>query len=164
MGRKKGEDCFRCGSNHFQSQCSFKNAKCHNCGQIGHISWKCQKSRESDKQKTFQNSNHVLEEESNESSDDLFHIYKNTNGKSKSLVVKVNLNGHLVELEVDTGASLTVINSRTFDIIKSELEQIERSKSNVKLWGDNQSTRTSSKSNRVRKSITKIYSVYYWRG
>ena len=161
MGRKKGEDCFRCGSNHFQSQCSFKNAKCHNCGKIGHISRKCPKSRERDKQKTFQNSNHVLEEESNESSDDLFHIYKNTNGKSKSLVVKVNLNGHLVELEVDTGASLTVINSRTFDIIKSELEQIERSKSNVKLWGDNQSTRTSSKSNRVRKSITKIYSVYY---
>ena len=38
MGRKKGEDCFRCGSNHFQSQCSFKNAKCHNCGKIGHIS------------------------------------------------------------------------------------------------------------------------------
>ena len=161
MGRKKGEDCFRCGSNHFQSQCSFKNGKCHNCGKIGHISRKCPKSRERDKQKTFQNSNHVLEEESNESSDDLFHIYKNTNGKSKSLVVKVNLNGHLVELEVDTGASLTVINSRTFDIIKSELEQIERSKSNVKLWGDNQSTRTSSKSNRVRKSITKIYSVYY---
>ena len=133
MGRKKGEDCFRCGSNHFQSQCSFKNAKCHNCGKIGHISRKCPKSRERDKQKTFQNSNHVLEEESNESSDDLFHIYKNTNGKSKSLVVKVNLNGHLVELEVDTGASLTVISSRAFDIIKSGLEQVERSKSNVKL-------------------------------
>ena len=40
----------------------------------------------------------------------MFHIYKNTNGKSKLLLVKVNLNGHLVELEVDTGASLTVIN------------------------------------------------------
>ena len=107
-----------------------------------------------------------MEEGSNESSDDFFHIYKNTNGKSQSLVVKVNLNRHLVELEVDTGASLTVINSRTFGIIKSGLEIIERSKSNVKLWGDifwgdNQSTRTSSKSNRVRKSITKMYSVYY---
>ena len=160
---------FRCGSNDFQSQCSFKYSKCHNCGKIGHISWKCQKSRERDKQKTFQNSNHVLEEGSNECSDDLFHIYKNTNGKSQSLVVKVNLNRHLVELEVDTGASLTVINSRTFDIIKSGLELMERSKSNVNLWGDifwgdNQSTRTSSKSNRVRKSITKMYSVYYWRG
>ena len=47
--------------------------------------------------------------------------------------VKVNLNVHLVEFEVDTGASLTVINSKTFDIIKSGLEQIERSKSNVKF-------------------------------
>ena len=62
-----------------------------------------------------------------------FFIYKNMNGKSKPLLVKVNLNRHLVELEVDTGASLTVINSKTFDIIKSGLEQIERSKSNVKF-------------------------------
>ena len=62
----------------------------------------------------------------------MFHIYKNTNGKSKPLLVKVNLNRHF-ELEVDTGASLTVINSKTFGIIKNGLEQIERSKSNVKF-------------------------------
>ena len=36
------------------------------------------------------------------------------NGKSKPLLIKVNLNRHLVELEVDTGASLTVINSKTW--------------------------------------------------
>ena len=83
MGFKKGQDCFHCGGNHFQSKCSFKIAKCHNCGKIRHILRKCQKSGERDNQKTFQNSNHVLEEESNENSDDLFHIYKNMNGKSK---------------------------------------------------------------------------------
>ena len=37
MGRKKGQDCFRCRGDHFQSQCSFENAKCHNCGKIGHF-------------------------------------------------------------------------------------------------------------------------------
>ena len=66
-------------------------------------------------------------EESNENSDDLM-IYKKTNEKLKPLLFKVNLNRHLVELEVDTGASLTLINSKTFDIIKSGLEQIESSK------------------------------------
>ena len=77
MGCKKGQDCFRCGGNHFQSKCILcksKNAKCHSCGKIGHISWKCQKSKERDNQKTFQNSHHVSEEESSENSDDLFHI------------------------------------------------------------------------------------------
>ena len=131
MGRKRSQDCFRCGGNHFHSQCSFKNAKCHNCGKIGHISRKCQKPRERDNRKTY--SNHVLEEENYENCDDLFHIYQNTSEKSKPLLVKVNLNGHLVDLEVDTGASLTVINSKTFDIIKSGLEQIEISESNVKF-------------------------------
>ena len=38
MGRKKGQSCFCCEGNHCQSKCSFKNAKCHNCGKIGHIS------------------------------------------------------------------------------------------------------------------------------
>ena len=38
MGRKKGQGCFCCEGNHCQSKCSFKNAKCHNCGKIGHIS------------------------------------------------------------------------------------------------------------------------------
>ena len=36
MGRKKGQGCFHCGGNHFQSQCSSKNAKCHNCWNIFH--------------------------------------------------------------------------------------------------------------------------------
>ena len=98
MSRKKGQQCFHCEGNHFQSNCSFKNVKCHNCGKIGHTVQKCQKSRERDNRKTFQNSNHVLEEKSNENSDDLLCF------------IFINLNGHLVELEVDTGASLTVIN------------------------------------------------------
>ena len=71
MSRKKGQQCFHCGGNHFQSNCSFKNVKCHNCGKIGHTAQKRQKSRERDNRKTFQNSNHVLEEKSNENSDDL---------------------------------------------------------------------------------------------
>ena len=36
MGLKKGQQCFHCEGNHFQSNCSFKNVKCHNCGKIGH--------------------------------------------------------------------------------------------------------------------------------
>ena len=47
--------------------------------------------------------------------------------------MKVSLNGHLIELEVDTGASLTVINSKTFDIIKNGLEEIKMLESNVKF-------------------------------
>ena len=50
------------------------------------------KTREPDNRKPFRISNHVLEEENSENSNDLFHIYKNSSKISKSVIVKVNRN------------------------------------------------------------------------
>ena len=65
----------------------------------------------------------IREKRNSENSNDLFHIYINSSKISKTVIVKVNRKENVVELEVDTGASLKVINSKTFDIIKSGLEK-----------------------------------------
>ena len=65
----------------------------------------------------------IREKRNSENSNDLFHIYINSSKISKTVIVKVNRKGNVVELKVDTGASLKVINSKTFDIIKSGLEK-----------------------------------------
>ena len=65
----------------------------------------------------------IREKRNSENSNDLFDIYINSSKISKTVIVKVNRKGNVVELKVDTGASLKVINSKTFDIIKSGLEK-----------------------------------------
>ena len=65
----------------------------------------------------------IREKRNSENNNDLFHIYINSSKISKTVIVKVNRKENVVELEVDTGASLKVINSKTFDIIKSGLEK-----------------------------------------
>ena len=65
----------------------------------------------------------IREKRNSENSNDLFDIYINSSKISKTVIVKVNRKENVVELEVDTGTSLKVINSKTFDIIKSGLEK-----------------------------------------
>ena len=65
----------------------------------------------------------IREKRNSENSNDLFHLYINSSKISKTVIVKVNRKENVVELEVDTGASLKVINSKTFDIIKSGLKK-----------------------------------------
>ena len=52
--------------------------------------------------KTFRISNHLLKGKNSKNSNDLFRTYKNSSEISKPVIVKLNRNGHLVELEVDT--------------------------------------------------------------
>ena len=43
--------CSRCDGKHYSSECRFKEAKCHACGKVGHISRAC-RSKEQGKQKS----------------------------------------------------------------------------------------------------------------
>ena len=35
--KSKVSICYHCGNNHFASMCRFQQAKCRNCGKVGHI-------------------------------------------------------------------------------------------------------------------------------
>ena len=60
----------------------------------------------------------IREKRNSENSNDLFHIYINSSKISKTVIVKVNRKENVVELEVDTGASLKVINQRHLTLLK----------------------------------------------
>ena len=133
----KGEECFRCRGNHFQTQCHFKNAKCHNCGIVGHISRKCLKSNEKDVKKHLQNFIRLLEEETvvnkNEKFDDLYLIYWNANEIYRLVLTDVILNGHSIEPQLDTDSFLTVLDTKTFGIIRNGPKEMKMTDSSVKF-------------------------------
>ena len=113
------------------------NTKCHNCSIVEHISRKYLISKAKDVKKHLQNSTNLLEGRTvvnkNEDFDNLYHIYRNANENSRPTLLEITLNRHLTELQLDTEASLTIISTKTFDIIKKGLEEVKMMNSSVKF-------------------------------
>jgi hypothetical protein len=66
-GQNTGYRCSRCDGNHSPTECRFKEAKCHACGKIGHISRAC-RSKEKGKQPPRGKPTHHLSEQGQGSS------------------------------------------------------------------------------------------------
>ena len=137
-----GRQCFRCKSfSHGQSQCPFRSQSCFRCGQVGHIRVACQQQQQqprsaqpsqaqqrpaqarasqprsapsrahfvSDGSQPFsEETDHVDHEET----DRLFTV--RSHSRFSPITVEVALNGSPVRMEVDTGASCSMMNSAMF--------------------------------------------------
>ena len=106
--------CFRClRENHTSNECYFKDAKCHVCGKLGHISPACrQKKQNNNGIKTNQlttsasNDEHLVEDTYNmlTCNENMAIIPAYTTG--------ISINGKDILMEIDTGASLPVISDK----------------------------------------------------
>ena len=128
LPRSKGEskECYRCGKNHHLSKCRFKEATCHYCKKKGHIIAKCPKKSKKSSETAKPNSNHnpkqgkpaihVLDTEEEREDKDIYPLFAVSQGNRKNpYLVDVELNGVKVQMELDTGASLSVIGEDIFD-------------------------------------------------
>ncbi|KAL9982685.1 hypothetical protein ACROYT_G004758 [Oculina patagonica] len=123
---EKGDEvhCYRCGGNHYPKSCHFKDAKCYACGKLGHLSRVCQNKKKgklpppsTNKKSDTPQDTHLLEggEEAmgREQGVGAYSLF--TLGGKRPLPYKVQLSvgGQALEMEVDTGASLSVISEGT---------------------------------------------------
>lgn len=115
------QNCYRCGrSNHRADTCKFKDAKCHACGKTGHIAPACRSKMFKPKKgqihgkvkKTYRISDGQQSDEV-DSSDGEFKIYNFGKQSADPIVVPLTLNGKTLNMEVDTGAALSVISEAT---------------------------------------------------
>ena len=121
--------CHRCGKkNHQPQQCKFKDSTCHFCGKRGHIAPVCRKkqTRKSaanrDQNHSYRplgssqrglrgprpRSNHRVQADNEEG--ELFTVRSGIEGL---LTVEVNINGKPTEMEIDTGASVSIMSEGT---------------------------------------------------
>ena len=122
----KRDDCYRCGGNHRAHECRFKDAKCHKCKKRGHIAKKCRNKQNSDSDKTvksgaYHKRAHYLED-SGSDEDELFSIFSVGSVKTDPYKVNVRVNGKEIEMDIDTGASVTVFNEDTYRSLKQKAE------------------------------------------
>lgn len=109
--------CFRCGkSNHIPAKCKFKDAKCHHCGKVGHIKSACRSKKAVDKvdQSVRRRNVHCVQDATETELAKEYTLFKlSANKHSQSYTVILNVDGQDLSMEIDTGASLSIISEET---------------------------------------------------
>ena len=106
-----GGVCYRCGEvNHRPKECPFITAKCFGCGKMGHIKKACESKKPQDNFMSWKGKKKVNQVDAEETVYDIFNVQVN-NGKR--FVEDVIVNGKQLQMEIDTGASVSVISERT---------------------------------------------------
>ena len=107
--------CYRCAGQHNPKVCPFIDKECFFCKNKGHTSKVCRKKAKSNLP-TQQFSNVISETTDNDNSDDdLFSIYQLDHKKSSQpIIITIMIENQNVPIEIDTGASISLINWDTF--------------------------------------------------
>ena len=105
--------CYRCGAKHKASDCKFRDAECHFCKKKGHIAKMCRSKAKMQQNQTRTNQLHSTETPGDETLEySLFH----TQGQKSPAPIQITLavNGADLSMELDTGATLSIISEETY--------------------------------------------------
>ena len=152
---QRSKSCSRCGGNHNQANCSFINEECFYCHKKGHISAVCFQKRRDSKQprrspqdQQYQHSErkqnkiprrfekkptHKVEETTESEQSSEYQMYNCHTVESQPLCVELLIQGALLSMEVDTGATLSIISRQTYDTAWTGTQVPPIKPSNVKL-------------------------------
>ena len=129
VSSKHRSPCYRCGkSNHDAKDCRFRDANCKWCGKKGHIASACRSRKAGQKsigrkpngrshRRILQNTKWITtggsSKESAESDSEEFQVFTIAKKSSHPIQVTLLINGKQLNMEVDTGAAVSIISERT---------------------------------------------------
>jgi predicted aspartyl protease len=134
------EKCFRCGdTRHKANSCLFKDKECFFCKKKGHISKVCASKKRSKplnqiETTTPDRENRDAYHHDDEVEDKVFHIYRTKIQRESPIVVDMEVNGKRIQMELDTGASLTVVGKDEFES-KVGIVHLEKTRIVLKTYG-----------------------------
>ena len=119
---RNNEICYRCGQKgHYSKQCLVTRGKtCKKCGKSGHFAKMCKTKR----------IDYVNEQEYSDTDERVFSVNRHNSPK-----MKLTINDRQVDVTVDTGASVNIMDETTYNkLAKSEIK-LERSHTNIYTYG-----------------------------
>ena len=128
-GQSKTE-CHRCGGKHWASQCRFKDYECRYCKKRGHLASVCRKKEaqaksEVDLDKGRKGHTNAVEGEEKNEDYSLFQVTGQV--PCKPLLASMLINGVPIEMEIDTGASVSLMGEDTYSLIKDSEKPLMKS-------------------------------------
>ena len=114
--------CTRCGrGRHTREQCKFKQATCHTCGKVGHISPVCRsKVTTSSKPACSKPVKSVTTVSDNLVVEPLYTI--SDHSSSPAYQVKLKINSKPVVMEIDTGAGVSLVSESVLHALLPDLD------------------------------------------
>ena len=140
----QADNCYRCGQKtHKATNCPFKEAKCHYCGKVGHIKrvcrqWRSDKTQGTNGQaKVKQVVSEPLAQEVAENPEQDYHLFNVQRvypAPQKPLEVEMVLEGKPHTMEIDTGASVSLVSWATYQQLFKD-KRMEESCLQLKTYG-----------------------------
>lgn len=131
-------ECYRCGGNHDPSSCKYKNEVCYKCQKKGHMAKVCKGKKKPQKQGRHgrrpdgKQRTHFVEESADQ--DDVYAMYHLSSDRKKSLKVDLELCGRKNTMEIDTGASKTILNEATYGRLRDALGPLQTTKAALSTY------------------------------
>lgn len=127
---EKKESCYRCNGKHLPTSCKFKTSTCYKCQKLGHIAAACRSKKQAVKPATGSKRGSAKQVHE---VDELFSICELTEAPKKYMV-EVSIANEQVTMEVDSGASCSIVSEDTFRKIEaSSRKKIPIVESSTKL-------------------------------
>ena len=113
--------CYRCGGKHQAMSCPFKEAECYACRKKGHIAKMCRSKPKATQQHVPQNSEkthkvdvHDPDAEGHELDTTEYRLFTVSSQENAPLVIEFAVNGQALKMELDTGASISLISEEQY--------------------------------------------------
>ena len=132
------DPCYRCGSEHDPHGCPFKSAKCFKCDKVCRTPTSKQGGKQMGRKKKGSRGRQMHQVETatadtQSSEEHEFNLFTCNEQKINPYKVQVNINAVPVVMELDTGASLTVISETVYQWINEGQQKPELQESKMVL-------------------------------
>ena len=138
-------DCHRCGGKHPQHSCRFRKTVCNFCKKTGHIAKVCRtrlRQQKHTKSNRTTTSVHQVTDTAEDSTKNIegtgasYNLFHFTEGHAQPIVVTMGVSGAEIAMEVDTGASVSIISEATYNKLwsKDQAPQLQPSHVNLETY------------------------------
>jgi hypothetical protein len=138
--RQKTSPCFVCGQKgHWRNECKYKNPQCYKCKKNGHIAPACKEKKGNEYKKKEGKTNFVKNQEYDEEEEEnaINYLLKMSDVESHvpAKQMNINLNGQPLKMEIDSGASFSLIGYDTYKKYFPEGSELLSTSVKMQAWG-----------------------------